>query len=864
MNKILRAFIFLFVITSISKFSFAQWVRKADALKPRSDLPKSIVYNSKLYVFCGFTDDERVTDPSAEVYDPATNTWKYIASMPAGTAVTHECVILIDNTIWLIGGRRGTNPGPLTSEIWIYNISTNKWSKGPDIKDPATNKSMPIAAAGGVLLGRVLHIFGGFTPTACTDDQDSYHLTLDVDTWLSNPSSPAQWKNNLKPLPLKRNHCSSVVLGGKIYAIGGQIDHDCGEAKEVAYCHVYDPSTDSWKQLTSLPTGRSHAEGSTFAIDGKIYMTGGQGNDGNSTKYVTIFDPSGKNGAGSWSENSSLALPYIYEGLAGAIIGNTFVISHGSRGSSKYPQKITYTRTISRNPVYKFGFSSGCTNFNLRQNSSAKAQALLFTIDGSKGYSISSSANWLTITENASGTAIQNGVDIELTANTAGLAPGNYNATITASGKGSGADYTSASYCVKLTVSGEGESLIKINAGGPAITVNGVEWSGCASASTCDDYVSGGGVPYIQNPLPTITGITPPTSQEIMRTEWTGGAVGGKPVAVGQVAFTYTIPVVNGDYIVRLHFVELNKNGAGLRKFDVNIEGGSKELEDFDIFVEAGGMNKAIYRDFPISISDGDIKIEFYRQVQNAKISAIEILPVSAETLEAELAELKDVTIGSQHAGFTGDGFVDYINSSGDYIEWTLNMTNAGPVTLNFRYANGGSNNRPLELEINGIVVEPELDFPTTNEWTQWSSTQFTADLQPGENKIKLAAIGFSGPNIDHLKWSEGTTSLKARSLKRTSKPAELKDNRIFKNLELLVLPNPVSGSAKLFVKSLSDINAEITIMDMLGKIHKKLFFTPRKSTYIEFSVKGLSPGSYFIKVKQGENSSTAKFIVLE
>jgi uncharacterized repeat protein (TIGR02543 family) len=430
----------------------AQWVRKADGLKPRSELGETIVYNSKLYTFVGFSDTARHAEPTSEVYNPSTNKWSYLASMPANTAMTHQDVVLVDNTIWHIGGRVGQNPGPMSSLIWIYNISTNSWSKGPEIRDPATGTPMVIAASGSVLLGRTLHIFGGFTPTACNGDQDKYHLTLDVDSWLANPSLPARWENKLKPLPLKRNHLSTAVLGGKIYAIGGQLGHDCGGGPDVAYFHVYNPSTDTWTQLPSPPTARSHAEGSTFTIDGKIYVVGGQGTDDKSTKYVTTFDPAGNNGVGKWTEITSLTLPYIYEGLSAKVIGTTFIISHGSQGTSRYPKKLTYSRTITRYPVYKLGFPSECLNLNDSSASSLKGHTWLFTIDGTKTYTTSSNAAWLVVSKNATGTAVPNAVDIEVTADPSGLAPGTYTATVTATGTGSGIAYSSAALCVKLTV----------------------------------------------------------------------------------------------------------------------------------------------------------------------------------------------------------------------------------------------------------------------------------------------------------------------------------------------------------------------------------------------------------------------------
>jgi hypothetical protein len=132
-------------------------------------------------------------------------------------------------------------------------------------------------------------------------------------------------------------------------------------------------------------------------------------------------------------------------------------------------------------------------------------------------------------------------------------------------------------------------------------------------------------------------------NQALFQTEWTGGQTNGVPV--GAVAFKYNVPVANGNYLVRLYFAELNKNGANLRKFDVNIEGGAKELTNFDIFVAAGGINKAIVREFPVSIADGNVTIDFIRQVENAKVSAIEILPVS------NVGRLATQAAGTEYSG---------------------------------------------------------------------------------------------------------------------------------------------------------------------------------------------------------------------
>lgn len=834
-----------FLATSLLLLSLsiqAQWVRKADALRRRSEVA-NVVYQNKLYTFMGFGNSVLETDLSSEVYDPLTNTWKLLAPIPSGKGITHQGVVLIDNTVWHIGGRIGKNPGPLSSEIWIYTITTDTWSKGPSLKDPATGLPLPWGCCGAVLIGRTLHIFGGLVFNAC-NDQENYHLTLEIDEWIK--TGKASWKNERKPMPLKRCHFSSVVLAGKIYVLGGQLGHDCGQ-QDQNFCHMYDPLTDTWTQLTNLPVARSHAEGGAFALDGKIYLVAGQQTNSINTNKVSIFDPKGKNGLGSWSEDSTFTLPNPYEGLAAKVIGNTFIYSHGGINGSANMKRETYSRSITRRPVYALGFASSCREISVQAGQIAKARNLLFTIDGSKAYDITADADWLTITKNKTGTALPSGVYIEVTANPCGLAPGTYTGTITAKGIKTGTVYSSASFCVKLTVrESETPSVIRINAGGAATTVDGINWSGCISAGTCNKYVEGG-FAYTQRPLPAISNVMWPLSQAIFQSEWTGGQTNG--VKAGQVAFSYKIPVANGSYLVRLHFVELNKNGPGLRQFDVNLEGGPRELISFDIFAEAGGIHKAIFRDFALRITDGEITIDFVRQIENAKISAIEIFPsgFAPKVSQAESAHINQASIAANHPGFTGSGFVDYIHSATGSIQWEHEQTCKDTVMVQFRYANGGAATRALRLEVNGTIVKEHFLFPSTEQWSTWSFVYTPLILKAGQNTIKLTANGTSGPNIDYLIISKGAILHAAQ-----------RENALDRLSSFVVIfPNPAQDM--IYINGAK--NSTIAVINSLGNVVME-----KVSTEDPYSlpVSGLHDGWYIIQINKDGHTIHKKLWIIQ
>jgi len=168
------------------------------------------------------------------------------------------------------------------------------------------------------------------------------------------------------------------------------------------------------------------------------------------------------------------------------------------------------------------------------------------------------------------------------------------------------------------------ENVIRINTGGVAQSVDGIDWEGCTSLGACNGYVSGG-FQYTEGGSPAIGSVPTGMNELMFQTEWTGGQTNGIPP--GGVAFTFDVPVDNGDYLVRLHFAELNKDGPNLRIFDVNIEGGPLELDDYDIWSEVG-FRVATMKQFAATVTDGDLTIQFIRELENAKISAIEIIPV--------------------------------------------------------------------------------------------------------------------------------------------------------------------------------------------------------------------------------------------
>lgn len=282
------------------------------------------VIGDDLYLFGGFHGLGYKAIRSIEAYDTRGKRWWTVGDMPEET--THANAVVVDGeVVWFVGGFEGDDPGPVTDEVWRFDTQARRWFRGP---------SLPAPRGGGALVcfARQLHYFGGFASDRQTSPGDHWVLELDGGTtW-----TPAA------PMPRPRGQMAAVAVGGFIYAIGGQFGHD-SSVVDVDLVHRYDPATDSWTQVASLPYPRSHFEPGTFVWNGRIVIVGGRNNTAKPFRRtiihdVTMYDPV----ADVW-----LALPPLPQGLlapAAAAFGSQVVVTSGSIDDRPTPQ--TTTRLI--------------------------------------------------------------------------------------------------------------------------------------------------------------------------------------------------------------------------------------------------------------------------------------------------------------------------------------------------------------------------------------------------------------------------------------------------------------------------------------------------------------------------------------
>lgn len=121
---------------------------------------------------------------------------------------------------------------------------------------------------------------------------------------------------------------------------------------------------------------------------------------------------------------------------------------------------------------------------------------------------------------------------------------------------------------------------------------------------------------------------------------------------------------------------------------------------------------------------------------------------------QAEAASAYLAQVMTNATTYSGIGFIDYDSVANSYLEWVVNRNHAGPVTLEFVYANDSTtSNRDLQISINGVVVNPGLPFPRAGHLNTWGKVSLPVNLEQGVNRIRATAIhAVGGPNLDYMK----------------------------------------------------------------------------------------------------------------
>ena len=204
------------------------------------------------------------------------------------------------------------------------------------------------------------------------------------------------------------------------------------------------------------------------------------------------------------------------------------------------------------------------------------------------------------------------------------------------------------------------------------------------------------------------------------------------------------------------------------------------------------------------------------------------------------------------NGGWLDSGYFNSNNELGSYGTWELYSKKAGEVTVTVRFANGGADPRNMKLTVNGEDVR-EVEFASTDGWTNWMETEVKVALVEGKNTLKLTAVSaLGGPNIDLFYFDQTGICLYRDYESGKVKFEEEKNDDPAAVKSVVKVPgvngyNPITG----MIRTSESGFAEVYYYDMSGVMKYGMGVdVPAGETMLKAESEILPKGIYFVKVK--------------
>ncbi|MGD6806445.1 MAG: Kelch repeat-containing protein [Candidatus Bathyarchaeia archaeon] len=358
----------------------SQWSTLASMPTARAGFGLAVV-NGKIYAIGGVNGNGEPLN-TVEEYNPVTNSWTKKMDMP--TARSGFAVAVVGNRIYVIGGEVA---GGYVGNNEVYDPTSNTWSTKTSMPTPRSDLCASIVDNGVYLIGGKMY-----------SSSDPFFK----ETGVNEVYFPANdsWSTK-EPLPTPVHGCSSAVVNGQIYVIGGSIQPvSPGTTTLVNKNQVYNTRTNNWTTAAPLPYVCSY--GAAVATQGylapqAIYYIGGY-SGGQFIAKTEVFNLANN----TWSDAEAMSTPRAYLSLV-TVEDKVYAIG-GYDG----------TNWLGTNEVYKpVGYGSVPPKVQIisPENQTYKEVSLAFTVNRGvqwMGYSIDGHNN-ITVTSTTKLTGLSDG-----------------------------------------------------------------------------------------------------------------------------------------------------------------------------------------------------------------------------------------------------------------------------------------------------------------------------------------------------------------------------------------------------------------------------------------------------------------------
>ena len=241
-----------------------------------------------------------------------TGKWKLLPDTP--TARTEVAVINHQGKIYLIGG---FTPKGISEQVEVYDPNTKSWSTVAPMPAPR-HHTAAVSTHGKI------YVIGGFSSGMWTPVNTVYAYDAATNEWMEQA-----------PMPTERGALAAGVIDGKIYAVGGALKKFF-RLRNTNANEMYDPKTNTWKQLAPIPTPRDHltvstAYGLLYAIGGRVNVNYNENLNANEA-----YDPK----FNLWKTRAPL--PTARSGITSQTVNGKIYVFGGESGEGTFDENEAY------------------------------------------------------------------------------------------------------------------------------------------------------------------------------------------------------------------------------------------------------------------------------------------------------------------------------------------------------------------------------------------------------------------------------------------------------------------------------------------------------------------------------------------
>jgi N-acetylneuraminic acid mutarotase len=262
-----------------------EWDPVAPMAAARSDFTLTPLLDGRLLATGGVPARDSV-QASAEVFDPATDTWTSTRALST-PRYGHTATRLRDGRVLVVGGASGlqfTAPRNPLASAEIYDPATGTWSPTGSLAEARLKHTATLLPDGRVL------VTGGLVSV-------TWERTVRLASAEVYDPAAGTWSSAGSLAVTRSEHSATLLPDGRVLVVGG----DLLIGLSASFAELYDPATGTW---TRTPQLEFFHEGHTATLlkDGRVLVV----NNGGGSNYFRneLYDPA----TNTWTKTGELIL----------------------------------------------------------------------------------------------------------------------------------------------------------------------------------------------------------------------------------------------------------------------------------------------------------------------------------------------------------------------------------------------------------------------------------------------------------------------------------------------------------------------------------------------------------------------------